>query len=130
MSKLLYTKLPYLVLVPAFRNKRQIREVSMGLCKTSNFFIFSVINASDLKFCTPSYSSCVYLMMRFKGSIGKVCKMMTSHFGTLFGLKDKCEFVLIVQRTSEHLGHNSSAYLFWTSDKTCLFFQFFPPKGK
>ena len=55
----------------------------MGLCKTSNFFIFTFINASDLKFCTHSYSSCVYLMMRFKGSNGKVCKMMMTHFRTL-----------------------------------------------
>ena len=36
----------------------------MGLCKTSNFSIFTFINASDLKFCTRSYSSCVYRMMR------------------------------------------------------------------
>ena len=55
----------------------------MGLCKTSNFSIFAFINASDLKFCTRSYSSCVYRMMRFKGSNGKVSKMMTSHFRTL-----------------------------------------------
>ena len=55
----------------------------MGLCKTSNFSIFTFINGSDLKFCTRSHSSCVYLMMRFKGSNGKVCKMMTSHFRTL-----------------------------------------------
>ena len=38
----------------------------MGLCETSNFSIFTFINASDLKFGTRSYSSCVYLMMRFK----------------------------------------------------------------
>ena len=43
----------------------------MGLCKTSNFSIFTFINASDLKFCPRSYSSCVYLMMRFKGLNGK-----------------------------------------------------------
>ena len=48
----------------------------MGLCKTSNFSIFTFINASDLKFCARSYSSCVYHMMRFKGSNGKLCKMM------------------------------------------------------
>ena len=54
----------------------------MGLCKISIFSIFTFINASDLKFCTRSYSSCVYHMMRFKGSNGKVCKMMTSHFRT------------------------------------------------
>ena len=60
-----------------------MRDVSMGLCKTSNFFIFTFINASDLKFCTRSYSSCVYRMMRFKGSKGKVREMMTSHFRTL-----------------------------------------------
>ena len=55
----------------------------MGLCKTSNFSVFSFMNASDLKFCTRFYSSCVYCMMRFKGLSGKVCKMMTSHFRTL-----------------------------------------------
>ena len=54
----------------------------MGLCKTSNFSIFTFITASDLKFCPHSYSSCVYHMMRFKGSNGKVCKMIT-HFRTL-----------------------------------------------
>ena len=58
----------------------------MGPCKTSNVSIFTFINASDLKFCTRSYSSCVYRMMRFKGSNGKVCKMMTSHFRILFFL--------------------------------------------
>ena len=59
----------------------------MGLCETSNFSIFTFINASDLKFCTRSYSSCVYHMMKFKGSSGKVCKMMTSHFRTLYSYK-------------------------------------------
>ena len=54
----------------------------MGLCKTSNICIFTFITASDLKFCTRSYGSCVYCMMRFKGSNRKVCKMM-SHFRTL-----------------------------------------------
>ena len=47
----------------------------MGPCKTSNFSIFTFIDASYLKFCTRSYSSCVYRMMRLKGSNGKVCKM-------------------------------------------------------
>ena len=66
----------------------------MGLCKTSNFSIFTFINASDLKFCTHSYSSCVYHMIRFKGSNGKVCKMMMSHFRTLFGLMySRCFFL-------------------------------------
>ena len=50
----------------------------MGLCKTSNFSIFTFMNASDLKFCTRSYSSCVYHMMRIKSLNGKVCKMMFS----------------------------------------------------
>ena len=44
----------------------------MGLCETSNFSIFTFITASNLKFCTHSYSSFVYRMMRFKGSNGKV----------------------------------------------------------
>ena len=47
----------------------------MGLCTTSNFSIFTFIDGSDLKFCTRSYGSCVYRMMRFKGSNGKGCKM-------------------------------------------------------
>ena len=55
----------------------------MGLCKTSNVSIFAFTKDNDMKFCTRSYSSCVYRMMRFKGSNGKVCKIMTSHFGTL-----------------------------------------------
>ena len=38
----------------------------MGLCKTSNFSIFTFINASDLKFCTRSYSNCYYLMIGLK----------------------------------------------------------------
>ena len=38
----------------------------MGLCKTSKFCIFTFINASDLKFCTRSYSSCVYRMTSFE----------------------------------------------------------------
>ena len=37
--KLLHAKLSYLVLVPEVRNRPWIREVSMGLCKTSNFSI-------------------------------------------------------------------------------------------
>ena len=55
----------------------------MGLCKTSNISIFTFINSNDLKFCTCSYSSCVYIMIRFTDSNGKVCKMMTSHFRTI-----------------------------------------------
>ena len=61
----------------------------MGLCKTSNVSIFTFINASDLKFCQRSYSCCAYRMMRFKGSNGKICKMMTSHFGTLLAVYNK-----------------------------------------
>ena len=56
----------------------------MGLCKTSNFSISTFIKDNDLKVCTRSYSSGVYHMMRFKGSNGNVCKMMTSHFRTLW----------------------------------------------
>ena len=55
----------------------------MGLCKSSNVSIFTFINASDLKFCPRSYSSCVYRMMKFKGSDGKTCKLMTSYFKTI-----------------------------------------------
>ena len=43
----------------------------MGLGKTSNFSIFIfLINANDLKFCTHSYSSCVYHMMTLKVRMG------------------------------------------------------------
>ena len=58
----------------------------MGLYKTSVFSIFTFIKDNDLKFCTRSYSSCVYRTMKFKGSNGKVCKMMTSHCRTLYVL--------------------------------------------
>ena len=44
----------------------------MGLCKTSNFCIFTFTYASDLKFCTHSYSSCVYHMMRLKVQMEKL----------------------------------------------------------
>ena len=55
----------------------------MGLCKTSNLSIFPFIDAIDLKCWTRSYNSCVYRMMWFKGSSGKVCKMITLHYRTL-----------------------------------------------
>ena len=58
----------------------------MGLCKTSNVSIFTFTNASDLKFCTRSYSSCINLIMRFKGSNEKNGKMMTTHFRTLLAI--------------------------------------------
>ena len=67
----------------------------MGLCKTSSFSIFTFSNASDLKFCPRSYSSCAYHMMRFKGSNGKVCKMMTSHFRWTFLMEAKADIVTI-----------------------------------
>ena len=50
----------------------------MGMCKTSNFSIFTFIIASNLKFCTRSFSSCVYRTMRFIGSNGKVCNGIES----------------------------------------------------
>ena len=56
----------------------------MGLCETSNFSIFTFIDASGLEFCIRSYSNCVYHMMRFQSSKGKVCKIMRSHFRTDF----------------------------------------------
>ena len=71
----------------------------MGLCKTSNVSIFTFINASDLKFCTRSYSSCVYRMTRYRGLNGKVCKMMTSHFRTLIVLclfSEGCIILLVM----------------------------------
>ena len=48
----------------------------MGLCKTSNFSIFTFINGSYLTFCPHSYSSCAYLIDEVKSSNGKVYKMM------------------------------------------------------
>ena len=59
----------------------------MGMSETSNFSIFTFINVSDLNFCTSSYSSCLYSMMKFKGSNGKVCKLITSHFISEFQYK-------------------------------------------
>ena len=44
------------------------------------------ISASDMKVCTRSYSNYFYLMIRFEGLNGKVCKMMTLHFGTPFNI--------------------------------------------
>ena len=38
----------------------------MGLYKTSIFSIFTFIWANDLKFCTRSYTSCIYRMMGLK----------------------------------------------------------------
>ena len=61
----------------------ELREVSMGLYKTSIFSTFTFIKDNDLKFCTRSYSSFVCRVMRFKCLSGKVCKMMMSHFRTL-----------------------------------------------
>ena len=68
----------------------------------AKYCLFSAlfINASDLKFCPHSYSSCVYRMMRFKGSNGKICKMMTSHFGTLLQNISKWRLVRIINITS------------------------------
>ena len=62
----------------------------MGLCETSNFSIFTFSSASDLKVCTRSYSNCFCLTMRLYGLNGKVCKMMTSHFGTQFSILSIC----------------------------------------
>ena len=46
----------------------------MGLYKTSNFSIFAFTKDNNLKFCTRSYSSCVYRMMRFKVRMEKFAK--------------------------------------------------------
>ena len=82
----------------------------MGLYETSNFSIFTFINASDLKFCTRSYSSCVYCMMRFKGSNGKVCKMITLHFRTL--LKDDFDNYLPRNPVKIQVQHLDNSYNF------------------
>ena len=71
--------------------------------KFSNFSIFTFINVSDLKFCTRSYSSCVYRMMRFKGLNGKVCKMMTSYFRTIFWKKFGKDRLPYVFRNTLHM---------------------------
>ena len=68
-------------------HKRSLRD-----CGTSNFSIFTFSSTSNLKVCIRSYSNCFYLMMRFWGSDGKVCKMMTSHYGTLLGKSDGKNF--------------------------------------
>ena len=81
--QLLHTKLSYFVFVPAVRNRCQTREVSKGLCKTSNFSSFTFINASDLNFCAFSYNSCGDHMASFKCLNGNVCKMV-SHVITLY----------------------------------------------
>ena len=79
----------------------------MGLCKTSNVSIFTFINASDLKFCPRSYSSCVYLMMRFRGSNRKICKMMTSHFRTLWlpqwSISFSCSLIIFIYLKSKNV---------------------------
>ena len=60
----------------------------MGLYGTVQDFklpyIFTFISASNLEFCTRSYSSC-FSHDEFKGLNGNVCKMMVSHFDTLHG---------------------------------------------
>ena len=62
----------------------------MGLCKTSNFSIFTFIKDNVLKFFTRSCSSCVYRMIRFKGSNGKVCKTLELHAENLTAPRDSC----------------------------------------
>ena len=70
-------------------------HTKLSYCKTSNLSIFThSIHAIDLKFCTRSYSSYVYRMMWFKGSSGKVCKMITSHYRTLTAI-NFCSFTPI-----------------------------------
>ena len=66
----------------------------MGPCKTSNSPIFTIINASDLKFCTRSYSSCVYHMMRFKGSNGNSLQ----NFRILLEESDRASKVSILEQ--------------------------------
>ena len=81
----------------------------MGPCKTSNFSIFTFIDASYLKFCTRSYSSCVYRMMRLKGSNGKVCKMMTlqaRHFRTLLPILSAESGVKVVPNLIQYRPHD------------------------
>ena len=79
----------------------------MGLCKSSIFSIFTFINANNLKFCTCSYSSCVYRKMRFKGSNGKVCKMMMSHFRTLLEIQQRKMMTQEVTRKTIDHGRQS-----------------------
>ena len=80
----------------------------MGLHKTSIFSIFIFIKDNDLKFCTRSYSSCVYHMMRFKGSNGKVCKMMTSRFKTLCqdSEETKTKFLAKMEKTIANVSYS------------------------
>ena len=79
----------------------------MGLSKTSNFSIPTIINASDLKYCTHSKLCTVYHTMRFKRSDGKVCKIMTSHFGALLTVRqtrNACEGCSNTVKQKNHTG--------------------------
>ena len=59
----------------------------MGLCETSNFSILTFINASDLKFCMYSYSSCVYRMMRLvqMEKLAKRCHSLELYYKRVLG---------------------------------------------
>ena len=82
----------------------------MGLYKTSIFSISTFINANDLKFCPRSYSSCVYRMMRSKCSNGKVCKMMMSHFGTLY----PSYIILLINKWEQFILDAVLVCVFWS----------------
>ena len=74
--------------------------------KFSNFSIFTFINVSDLKFCTRSYSSCVYRMMRFKGLkwMEKFAKWWPhTYFRTLFWKKFGKDQLPYVFRNTLHM---------------------------
>ena len=81
---LLQTKPSYSGLVHFIWNQCKIREFSTRLYGTLNGSIFTFSTSSDLKFCTHSRSCSVHFLMWFWGLKVKICKIMTSHFATLF----------------------------------------------
>ena len=62
----LHTKLSYLVLIDAIKNKRCIREVSMGQCEIYDFSIFTFNSVCDLEFYTGYLDNSVDSNCKFK----------------------------------------------------------------
>ena len=94
----------------------------MGLCKTSNFSIFTFIKDNDLKFCTRSYSSCVYHIMRFKCSNGKLYKMITSHFRTLLARRISTQIIFCcTQRALLHTLPLSFPHSKWRNSQPIVY---------
>ena len=75
---------PFIGLVHFIWNQSKIREFNMRQYGSLNGSIFTFSTASDLRFSTHSWSFCVHCMMCFWGLKVRICKMMTSHFTTLY----------------------------------------------